>query len=124
MDSKQGTKMKSAFSFLKDAPDHVDPQAPTAVALPPQAPVAPTPMAQAPAKPTRTVGNIYSAVQAQAIFNPGQPTPPDPQSGGTAQGPIGANPGNLTIKGPPAKQVELGTSGNLQPQTGWGKTNG
>ena len=120
MDTKQAKQMKSAFNFLKNAPDHPTPQSPITAPVAPMAP----PVVQAPAKPTRTVGNIYSAVQAQAIFNPGQPTPPDPAGGSTQQGPIGSNPDNLTIKGPPAKQVELGTSGNLQPQTGWGKTNG
>lgn len=107
-------------------------------AIAPQAPVAPPPGAGAqiaaqapgaPAKPVRTLGNIYSAVQAQAIYNPGQPTPPDPSQSPGANAPqgggIGNNPQNQTIKQPPAKQMEQGTVGSLQPKesmNGWGRT--
>jgi len=104
--------MQNSFPFLKGnkkpiiVPDIVSPRAIPEVAK----------------KPMRTIANIYSAVQAQALFNPGQPTPPDPANG-TNSGPIGNNPGNLTIKGPPAKQVETGTAQSLQMDSGWGRTN-
>lgn len=89
-----------------------------------QAP-APEPV-EAPAPPVkkRTVGNIYTAVQAQSIYNPGQATPPDPTTGATQPGPIGNNPQNMTVKGPANAQANQGVAGAMQPQTGWGTTVG
>ena len=101
--------LKTAFPFLAAAPG------PGVV---PSSPASPE-VSAVPAKPIRTVGNIYSAIRAQAIFNPGQPTPADPDSGTSAPGPIGSNAQNQTIKGPPGKQVDTGTAPVLAPKDGW-----
>jgi|SRR6478609_5426866 len=106
---KDKEMFKSAFGFLDKEPT--------------KEPVKIAETAPVETKPVRTVGNMYSAVQAQSIFNPGQVAPPDPANGQSA-GPIGNNSNNQTIKGTPANQAQNGTVGALAPNEGWGKTNG
>jgi len=52
----------------------------------------------------RTIGDLFTITEAQRVFNPGMP-PTKP-------------------KGPPAAQVEAGTSGALDLTGSWGTPNG
>jgi hypothetical protein len=109
MTTEEQNRLVKSFNFLQQA------QA---------APTIQAPAVEEVQKPRRTVGNIYVAAQGQAVFNPGQPAPPDPNAGSGAAGPVGTAKQKDKTKAPAAKQVDLGTSGSLQENKGWTNTNG